>query len=112
RPIPSKFAEVAARISHREKVRINAAARLAGRVRKLLAVAGADMVNVELFNHPTDDAWCRDHGPIFVRNDRTGEVALTDWKFNSWGGKYPPFDQDNRIPRRVARALGLRRFES
>jgi len=112
RPIPGKFAEVAARISLREKVRINVAARLAGRARRLLVRAGADMANVELFNHPTDDAWCRDHGPIFVRNDRTGEVALTDWKFNSWGGKYPPFDRDNRIPRRVARALGLRRFES
>jgi agmatine deiminase len=70
------------------------------------------MANVEFFNHPTDDAWCRDHGPIFVRNDRTGEVALTDWVFNAWGGKYAPYDQDNRIPRRIGRALGLRRFES
>ena len=49
------------------------------------------MANVELFNHPTNDAWCRDHGPIFVRNDRSGEVAITDWKF--WelvGRKIPP----------------------
>jgi agmatine deiminase len=65
---------------------------------------------VEFFNHPTNDAWCRDHGPIFVRRSRTGEVALTDWAFNAWGGKYPPFDLDNRVPREIGRALGLRRF--
>ena len=112
RPMPRKFAEIAAQISLREKVRINVAARLAVRARSLIAEAGADMDRVELFNHPTNDAWCRDHGPIFVRSDRTGEVAVTDWKFNAWGGKYPPYDLDNRIPRSVARALGLRRFGS
>ena len=111
RPIPGKFAEVAARISQREKVRINAAEAHQARARRLIREAGADMGNVEVFNHPTNDAWCRDHGPIFVRNARTGEVALTDWEYNAWGGKYPPFDQDDRIPSRIARALGLRRFE-
>jgi agmatine deiminase len=110
RPIPRKFGEVAARISRRERVRINVAGRLQGRARSLIAKAGADMANVELFDHSTNDAWCRDHGPIFVRNDRSGEVALTDWQYNAWGGKYPPFDLDNLIPRRVAHSLGLRRF--
>ena len=111
RPIPRVFAGIAAHISVREKVRINIAAPLQGRARALIARAGADMANVEFFDHPTNDTWCRDHGPIFVRNDRTGEVALTDWVFNAWGEKYAPFDLDNRIPRRIGRALGLRRFE-
>jgi agmatine deiminase len=110
RSIPGVFAEVAARISHREKVRINVANQHRPRALSLIARAGADMANVECFNHPTDDAWCRDHGPIFVRSGRTGRVALTDWDFNAWGGKYPPFDRDNRIPARVAGALGMRRF--
>ena len=110
RAIPGKFAEVAAHISRREKVRVNVASRLRERARSLVARAGAEMANVEFFNHPTNDAWCRDHGPIFVRNGRTGEVALTDWVYNAWGGKYPPFGLDNRIPRSVARALGMRRF--
>jgi agmatine deiminase len=69
------------------------------------------MKRVEFFNHPTNDTWCRDHGPIFVKHPRTGEVALTDWDFNAWGGKYPPFDADNEIPPRIAHALKLRRFE-
>jgi agmatine deiminase len=110
RPIPAVFAEVAAQISLREKVRINVAAGHRKRALSLIGKAGADMANVECFNHPTNDAWCRDHGPIFVRSARTGRVALTDWDYNAWGGKYPPFGKDNRIPERIARALGLRRF--
>jgi agmatine deiminase len=111
RPIPRKFAEIAAHISRREKVRFNIAARHQKRAHALVAGAGADMANVEFYDHPTDDSWCRDHGPIFVRSDRTGEVALTDWVFNAWGEKYAPFDRDNRVPRSIGRALGLRRFE-
>lgn len=111
RPIPAKFAEIAAKISRREKVRINVERPLQKRARSLLDRAGAEIANVEFYNHPTNDAWCRDHGPIFVKNDRTGEVALTDWEYNAWGGKYPPYDRDNRIPPLIGRALGLRRFE-
>ena len=110
RTIPAVFAAVAAQISRRENVRINAARRHHQRARSMVEKAGGDMAKVEFFNHPTNDAWCRDHGPIFVRSNRTGEVAVTDWKYNAWGGKYPPFDLDNRIPARIARALKLRRF--
>ncbi len=55
---------------------------------------------------PTDDAWCRDHGAIFVRDPRGRRVAL-DFRFNAWGGKYPPFDRDDAVPRHMAQALGL-----
>lgn len=110
RPIPAKFAEIAAHISRFEEVRINLAKPLQPRARSLLNRACADLAKITFYNHPTNDAWCRDHGPIFVKNDRTGEVALTDWKYNAWGGKYPPFDLDNTIPPKIARALGLRRF--
>jgi agmatine deiminase len=110
RPIPGKFAEIAAQISRRQRVRINLAQPLERGARALLRRAKADLANVEFFHHPTDDAWCRDHGPIFVRNDRTGEVAVTDWDYNAWGRKYHPYDSDNRIPARIARALGMRRF--
>jgi agmatine deiminase len=109
-PIPSVFAAIAAHISIRQKVRINVASALRRRAEALIARAGGNMASVECFNHPTNDAWCRDHGPIFVRSDRTGEVAITDWTYNAWGGKYPPFDSDNRIPGRIGRALGLRTF--
>lgn len=111
RPIPGVFATIAAEISRHEPVRINAARPLQERARALVARAGADMRNIAFFNHPTDDAWCRDHGPIFVRSSQTGEVALTDWVFNAWGGKYP-HARDDAIPPRIGRALGQRRFEN
>jgi agmatine deiminase len=110
RPIPAKFAEIVAYISRFEKVRINLAQPLQARARALIDRAKADLRQVAFYDHPTNDTWCRDHGPIFIKHDRTGEVALTDWKFNAWGGKYSPCDLDDAIPARMADALGLRRF--
>ncbi len=112
RPIPGVFAKIVAAISHRERVRINCAAPLQPRARALCAQAGATMARVTFYDHPTNDTWCRDHGPIFVKHVRTGEVALTDWRYNAWGGKYPPWDLDEKIPPSIARRLRLRRFES
>lgn len=112
RPIPAKFAEIIATISRFEAVHVNCDKPLQPRARRLCQRAGAVMERVHFHPHPTDDAWCRDHGPIFVRSDRTGEVALTDWGFNAWGRKYPAWKHDDRIPRRMERVLGLRRFEA
>ncbi len=111
RPVPYDYAKFVAAISRFEDVRINAAAKLQSRAKRLCAAAGADMAKVTFYDHPTNDAWCRDHGPIFVRHTRTGEVAVTDWVHNAWGGKYPPYDLDNKIPPAIARALRLKRFE-
>ena len=111
RPIPAKFAEIVAHISRYEEVRINVAEPLQQRAWSLIAKAKAVLSRVTLYDHPTNDAWCRDHGPIFVKNDQTGEVAITDWEHNAWGGKYPPFDLDNTVPPNIAAALGFRRFE-
>ena len=110
RPIPGKFAEIVATISRFQKVRVNCAMELQPGAKRLCTQAGAAMTRVTFYNHPTNDAWCRDHGPIFVKHARTGAIALTDWKFNAWGGKYSPFDRDDQIPSCIARALGLRRF--
>lgn len=109
-PVPAKFALVAATISRFEDVHLNAARELQPQARRLCKLAGADMARVFFHDHPTDDAWCRDHGPIFVKNDATGEIAVTGWKFNAWGRKYPRFARDARIPARVARLLGMRLF--
>jgi agmatine deiminase len=106
-----KFAEIAAAISRFETVRINAASSRHEMIRRLCGEAKADMAHLELFDHPNNDVWCRDHGPIFVKHRESGEVAVVDWGFNAWGGKFPPWDLDDAIPRRVAEALGMRRFE-
>jgi len=108
--IPPKFAEIVAAISRFQEVHVNAAGRLAAQARRLCEAAGADMGRVYLYDHPTDDSWCRDHGPIFLKHANTGELALTDWRFNAWGGKYPRYARDNTVPRRIARLLGVQRF--
>jgi agmatine deiminase len=59
-----------------------------------------DLSKVEFFFHPTNDAWCRDHGPAFLINpNATGhKKIIIDWGYNAWGNKYPPFDLDDNIP--------------
>ena len=65
----------------------------------------SDLTNIEFYLHPTNDAWCRDYGPDFLINHETGYKITLDWKFNSWGDKYPPYDQDNKTPERISDVL-------
>lgn len=108
--IRSKFAEIAAAISRFEPVRINAPGSDHASIVADCNRAKAIPERLELFDHDHNDVWCRDHGPIFVKHASTGEVAVTDWEFNAWGGKFPPWDLDNAIPSRIADSLGKRRF--
>jgi agmatine deiminase len=73
----------------------------------MLQEAAADLSRIELFIHPTNDAWCRDYGPAFLINPTTRQKAVVDWDYNAWGGKYPPFDLDDIIPTRIAEHYGL-----
>jgi agmatine deiminase len=72
-----------------------------------LAEAGADLSRVSFFFHPTNDAWCRDHGPAFLVNRKEKKKMIVDWGYNAWGNKYPPFDLDDVIPTRIAQHLNL-----
>jgi agmatine deiminase len=73
-----------------------------------ISAAGADLTNIKFFLHPTNDAWCRDHGPAFLINPNADEKkVIVDWGYNAWGGKYPPFDLDDVIPTLIAKQLGL-----
>lgn len=107
----AKFAEIAAAITHCELVRINAPGADHAAIMAVCNRAKAVPERIQLFDHPHNDVWCRDHGPIFVKHATTGEVAVTDWEFNAWGGKFPPWDLDNTIPGRIAAALGKRVFK-
>lgn len=72
--------------------------------------AGADLSKVEFFMHPTNDAWCRDHGPAFVINEKEKKKAIIDWNYNAWGGKYPPYDLDDVIPTLIGKHYNLQVF--
>jgi agmatine deiminase len=75
---------------------------------RYLADTSANIKNVKFFMHPTNDAWCRDHGPAFLVNPQAAEKKIiVDWGYNAWGGKYPPFDLDDDIPTQIGKHLNL-----
>jgi agmatine deiminase len=110
--VPQIFATMVRHLADHEEVHINVAGSdMEHDVRRLLADEGAGSGNVFFHYHPTNDAWCRDHGPIFVqRANEDQPQAIIDWDYNAWGGKYPPYDLDDVVPTRIARELGLRVF--
>jgi agmatine deiminase len=68
---------------------------------------GLQMEQISFHMIPTNEPWCRDHGPIFLTRDLDPRVAIVDWDYNAWGNKYPPFDLDEIVPTRVAEMLKL-----
>ena len=70
---------------------------------QILEKEQVDLSRVHFFMHPTNDAWCRDHGPAFLINPTaTQPKAIVDWGYNAWGDKYPPYDLDDVIPTLIA----------
>jgi agmatine deiminase len=145
-PVPAEFAQFVRLLAEYEPVNILAGGREV--MEQAMSLVG-DLNNVTLHDVPTNDAWCRDHGPTFLgsgpRDICRGDTfrvqgseadshnldlnpeprtlnpppatspqplapALVDWEYNAWGGKYPPFDLDNQVPRRIAELQGRRRF--
>ncbi len=73
-----------------------------------ISAAGADLSKVFFFYHPTNDAWCRDHGPAFLINPTAADKKIiVDWNYNAWGNKYPPYDLDDIIPTLIAKAYNI-----
>ncbi|HEY8401384.1 MAG TPA: agmatine deiminase family protein [Cytophagaceae bacterium] len=73
-----------------------------------LQAQGVDMSKVKFFLNPTNDAWCRDHGPAFLINPSAEQKKIiVDWNYNAWGGKYPPYDLDDVIPTLIAEAYNI-----
>lgn len=95
-------------ISQSEQVCINAHNELVMQAAtNRLQAAGADMSRITLLPHPTNDSWCRDHGPAFLINPQKKERMIVNWGYNAWGGKYPPYAQDDQIPVEIARYRNL-----
>jgi agmatine deiminase len=67
---------------------------------------------IDILHLPTNDAWARDHGPIFVNRLATAATAgpnqiALDWIFNSWGEKYGAFDLDDVVPQKLGFRYGF-----
>lgn len=125
------YAQMVRAIAESEPVNINVAdGEMERRAKRFLSEKGASGEIV--FHHvPTNDAWCRDHGAIFVvgepglgrqglgvrdqavgtRGEITREgVAATKWRYNAWGGKYP-HDLDDQVAGQMATLMNVPLFE-
>ena len=71
---------------------------------------GLSMERITFYRIPTNEPWCRDHGPIFLTRNVDPKLAIVDWDYNAWGNKYPPFDLDEVVPTRVADILKVAVF--
>ena len=95
-------------ISRGQDVKINVADdKMEQFARWHLEEAGVNMNAISFYHHPTNDAWCRDHGPAFLINPVTKTKAIVDWGYNAWGGKYPPFELDDVIPTLIGQKLQI-----
>lgn len=105
-PIYAQFIKL---VAEGELVNINVAnEEMKQKALRYIQQTGADLANVRFFFHPTNDAWCRDHGPAFLINPDAGQKKIiVDWGYNAWGGKYPPFDLDDNIPTLIAKHYNI-----
>ncbi|MEX2259323.1 MAG: agmatine deiminase family protein, partial [Woeseia sp.] len=108
-PVEPVMARAVAALSESEVVRINVLDEAHETHVRGLLEGHARAGNIRFHRFPTNDAWCRDHGAIFVSAPERDENPLLalNFGFNSWGGKYPPFDLDNAIPPQMAQALDV-----
>jgi agmatine deiminase len=109
--VPENLARIMAEIAPRERVEINVPNGNWERiVREQLERHGCPTQNVFFHHIKTNESWCRDHGPAFVLKEGKGgkvSAAIVDWGFNAWGGKYPPYDDDDAVPTNIAREMKL-----
>ena len=78
---------------------------------KHLHKADVNLDKVEFHYNPTNDAWCRDHGPAFLINPNAEKKkVIVDWDYNAWGNKYPPFDLDDVVPTLIGNIFNLPLF--
>ena len=71
--------------------------------------AGEARPSIHLLPIELDDSWIRDNGPIFVRDD-AGRVAAVKFGFDGWNEQFTPYDNDARVPARIARAWDVRLY--
>lgn len=106
-PIPWVYGEIVRHLASGEKVRVIVdSSTHEKRARSVLARTGASLGQVEFFHIPSDRGWTRDFGPLFVRHEGAGSLAIAGFRFNGWA-KYSNHTRDSRIARKVAGRLRL-----
>jgi agmatine deiminase len=134
--VPPVFVQIAKHLAESELVRINVGNPVMAKgVKYLLEAAKVNMEAVRFHYNPTNDAWVRDHGPIYVVQKSRGTGvgsrkpegtqddsaptshsplptarAVLDWDYNAWGEEYDDYQLDNLIPSRIADEFQEQRF--
>ncbi len=68
--------------------------------------------SVVLIEAELNDAWMRDIGPTFVK-DENGNLAGVDWIFNGWGAQgWARWDKDSKIARQINSLIGVKSLGS
>ncbi|HET7578615.1 MAG TPA: agmatine deiminase [Bacillales bacterium] len=109
KPAQRSFVEVATAIAKFEPVTLCVSA---GQFEHVRALVPETIRVVEI---SSNDAWMRDIGPIFVKNDH-GEVRGIDLGFNAWGGLdeglYFPWDLDMDVKQKVMEMERVDRYDA
>jgi agmatine deiminase len=121
-PIPWVYAEIVRNLARVERVNIlvnDEAAEAKARgvlvnaevLPKSAEEPGAPSGNVKFWRIPTNRAWMRDSGPIFVRRGARASssvppLAATAWRFNAWA-KYKDWKRDAPISSELGRRLAV-----
>jgi agmatine deiminase len=110
-PVEPAMVEVVRALAQTEMVRINVRDTAhAEHVTRLLAGQVASE-RIRLHVVPTNDAWIRDHGAIFLVSESADDPLLAvTYEYNAWGGKYPPYDLDRVVARQMAQILDVPGF--
>lgn len=78
------------------------------RVIRLLDEHQIETTSITMILYPINDVWARDCGPVFVI--RGDDFVITDWEYNAWGEKYPPWGADNELPGFIADYYSIERI--
>ena len=109
--VRKRLIEIIAHLVPGEDVHVavrNAEAR--SRVKELLRKAQVDLSRVHFHIWDYADVWFRDYGPTFVVNRELRKIAIVQWRFNAWGGKYPSLVKDGNVPYFMSERLGIGLF--
>jgi agmatine deiminase len=104
------FVEMVKALIESEIVRINVRdTAQETKVRTLLGDSPPE--RIEYFQVPTNEPWCRDHGPIFLKRKENPRIAAVNFGFNAWGYKLSPFEDDDAAATLMAKKIGIPVFD-
>lgn len=105
-----EYSVFAAAISRYEKIFVNCVKSAQNIWMEHFISVDAVPENIVFLDIPTNDAWCRDHGPLFLKHP-SGKRVCAGFRYNAWGGKFPPWDLDNAVPEKIAELFKIEYFE-